>query len=94
MANTRQSGKRARAADKRQKENQVHRTTSRSAVKMALDAIKSGDVAKVKEAYQNAISTLAKTASKKALPKGRAARKTSRLTKLIKKTLPQVFSAK
>jgi small subunit ribosomal protein S20 len=91
MANTRTSTKRARQADKRQERNTVVRSATRSVLKTALDAIKTKDLAKAQTAYKSAIKALSKAASKGAIPKGRAARKISRLTHLAKKTLPQAL---
>lgn len=93
MANTRQSEKRARQAEKRQTRNQIVRSATRSALSKALEAIRAKDAQKAKEAYNGAIRALSKAASKGAIPKGRAARKISRLTLLAKKTLPGVVPA-
>lgn len=92
MANTRTAAKRARQAVRRQERNIIVRSGTRTALRAALDAIKSKDVAKTKEAYTQAIRTLSKAASKGAIPQGRAARKISRLTLLIKKTVPTALS--
>lgn len=94
MANTRTATKRARQALSRQARNQIVRSSTRSALKAAFDMIKTKDVAKAKEAYQNAVKTLCKAASKGAIPKGRAARKISRLTLLTKKALPESLQPK
>lgn len=93
MANTRTATKRARQALKRQANNQTVRSTTRSALRVALDAIKTQDTAKAKTAYQMAVKALSKAASKGAIPKGRAARKISRLTILAKKTVPTLLNA-
>ena len=91
MANTRKSTKRARQADKRNVRNTTIRSATRSALRGALEALKAKDATKAKEAYASAIKALSKAASKGALPKGRAARKISRLTQFVKKTLPTVL---
>ncbi len=88
MANTRTAAKRARQADRRQTRNQIVRSGAKTALKGALDALKSKDVAKAKEAYAEAVKVVSKAASKGAIPQGRAARKISRLTLCLKKTLP------
>jgi len=88
MANTRQSTKRAKQAKKRNLQNQTIRSAARSSLTLALNAIKTKDVEKAKAAYQAAVKTLSKAASKGAIPKTRAARKVSRLTLLTKKILP------
>jgi small subunit ribosomal protein S20 len=88
MANTRKSTKRAEQARTRQARNTTIRSATRSAVRNVLEALKSKDAAKVKEAYGQAIKSLSKAASKGAIPKTRAARKISRLTHFLKKSLP------
>jgi small subunit ribosomal protein S20 len=93
MANTRKSAKRAIQAKTRQARNQTVRSATRTAVRTALDAIKTQDVTKAQEAYKSAVKALSKAASKGALPKGRAARKVSRLTHFVKKALPAMFAA-
>ena len=70
------------------------RSATRSALRDAVAALKSKDLTQVKTAYQAAVKTLSKAASKGAIPKSRAARKVSRLTLLIKRTLPQAFASK
>lgn len=91
MANTRTSAKRARQAVKKNSRNQTVRTSTRSALRVALDAIKTQDSAKAKEAYALAIKALSKAASKGSIPRGRAARKISRLTLLVKKSIPAIL---
>jgi small subunit ribosomal protein S20 len=91
MANTRTSAKRARQAVRKNARNQSVRTSTRSALRVALDAIKTQDTAKAKEAYGLAIKALSKAASKGSIPKGRAARKISRLTLLVKRSIPTVL---
>lgn len=93
MANTRKSTKRAKQAQVRTDRNQGIRSGTKTALKKAIEALKAKDLNKAKEAYALAVKTLAKAASKGALPKGRAARKISRLTLLAKKTIPAVLAA-
>ncbi|MFN7685258.1 MAG: 30S ribosomal protein S20 [Oligoflexia bacterium] len=88
MANTRKSTKRAEQARTRQTRNTTIRSATRSAVKGVIEALKTKDAAKVKEAYAQAVKSLSKAATKGAIPKGRAARKVSRLTLFLKKNLP------
>jgi small subunit ribosomal protein S20 len=94
MANTRTSAKRARQADRRSSKNQLIRGTTRTALKGAIDAIQSKDLAKAKAAYEAAIRAVSKAASKGAIPTARAARKISRLTLLAKKALPAALTTK
>ena len=96
MANTRQSTKRARQTTRRKSRNQIIRTTTKTSIKRVLevfsDAIKKNEnLDLAKAAYTQAVKALSKAASKGAIPAGRAARKISRLTHFIKKTLPNIL---
>lgn len=91
MANTRQSEKRARQNVTRRARNTVAKSATRTALSKAIEAVKSRDLKQAKEAYQAAIRALSKAASRGALPKTRAARKISRLTKLVKKSIPDLL---
>lgn len=93
MANTRKAAKRARQAVTRQTRNRTIQSATRSALKGAMDAIKTNDAAKAKAAFHSAIKALSKAASKGSIPKGRASRKISRLTRLVKKTIPSIVPA-
>ncbi len=93
MANTRKSAKRARQADRRNERNMLVRTSTRTVLKQALEALKAKDATKAKEAYQSAVKALSKAASKGAFPPKRAARKISRLTLLAKRMLPEALVA-
>lgn len=93
MANTRKAAKRARQALRRQARNQTTKSLTKSSLRDALVAVKGKDTAKAKDAYMNAVKALSKAASKGAIPKGRAARKISRLTLLLKKTLPAAMTS-
>ena len=92
MANTKTATKRARQALTRQGQNQIVRSSTRTCVRGALDAIKGKDPVQAKAAYVLAVKALSKAASKGAIPKGRAARKISRLTLFTKKTLPAALA--
>lgn len=92
MANTRKSTKRAGQALKRQSRNQTVRSATKTAVKTAMDALKTLDGAKAKEAYLAAVKALSKAASKGSIPAGRASRKISRLTLFAKKTKPEAVA--
>ncbi len=94
MANTRKSTKRAKQANKRQERNVIVKSATRTALKGAIEALKSKDEKAAHAAYKNAVKVVSKAASKGAIPKTRAARKISRLTKLIKKTAPAVLASK
>jgi small subunit ribosomal protein S20 len=94
MANTRQSAKRARQEKRRNIRNKKVQSETKTAVNAAIAALKTKDVEKTKTAYKNAIRALSKAASKGSIPTGRASRKTSRLTLLIKKEMPQALVTK
>ena len=94
MANTRQSTKRAGQAKKRQTRNATIRSSTKSAVRNAIEAIQKKDATGAKDAFMDAIKALAKAASKGGIPKGRAARKISRLTLLAKKSKPELVKSK
>ncbi len=94
MANTRQSGKRARQTKKRNVRNTIVRSSTKTTFKAALDAVKAGDLAKAKDAYISAVKAMAKAASKGAIPSARAARKISRLTHFVKKMKPEILTSK
>jgi small subunit ribosomal protein S20 len=85
MANTRQSAKRARQAKARQSRNTIVRSVTRTILRTAIEALRERDGDKAKQAYMAAVKALSKAASKGTIPKGRAARKISRLTHLAKK---------
>lgn len=91
MANTRKSTKRAKQAVRRQSRNISIRSMTRSVLKTALEAVRNKDAEKAKAAYIQAVKALSKAASKGAIPKGRAARKISRLTLFAKKVLPSAL---
>lgn len=89
MANTRQSTKRARQTIKRQERNMIIRSATKTAIKKAVEAIRAKDTAKVKEVYAQAMRALDKAASKGSIPKRRASRKMSRLTRFLKQAMNQ-----
>jgi small subunit ribosomal protein S20 len=91
MANTRKSTKRAGQAKKRQTRNILVRSATRSVLKTAVEAVAKKE-GSAKDAYMAAVKALSKAASKGAIPKGRAARKISRLTRMAQKAA--VLSAK
>jgi small subunit ribosomal protein S20 len=96
MANTKQSTKRAKQEIKRHTRNKIVRTSTKTALKGAIEVLKASgtDKAQAKTAYMSAVKALSKAASKGALPKGRAARKISRLTRMTKKVKPEALASK
>ncbi len=81
MANTRSAEKRNRQSQKRRARNQSVRSTVKTAVKGARDALASKDAGKVKDALVGAVRTLGKAATKGVLHKRTASRRISRLMK-------------
>ena len=79
MANTRSAEKRNRQAQKRRKRNASIRSTVKSAVANARDALAAKDPAMLKQALTEAVRSLNKAASKGVLHKRTAARRISRL---------------
>ncbi len=94
MANTLSSSKRARLEKKRRARNTTRESAAKSALRKAVVAIQKRDLTAGKEAYALAVKALAQAASKGVIPKGRAARKISRLTRLALKTVPDVLARK
>lgn len=81
MANTRSAEKRNRQAQKRRVRNTAVRSSVKTAVKGARDAITAKDPAKAKDAVKSAVRTISKAASKGVLHKRTAARRIARLMK-------------
>ena len=83
MANHKSSVKRAKQEKVRRMTNKTKTAKSRTAVKALRDAVAKGDVTMAKTLLVKAQSLLAKLAKSPAMRKQTAARKTSRLTKLV-----------
>lgn len=79
MANTASAKKRIRQNEKRRDRNKAVRTRARNRVKQALAAIESGEVQAAEAAVREAASALDRAASKGAIHRSNAARRTSRL---------------
>jgi len=79
LANTAQSRKRARQAEKCRQHNVPLRTRFRSSIKIVLAAITSGDKAAAEAAYKSASAIIDKTEAKGLIHKNKAARHKSRL---------------
>lgn len=84
MANHKSSKKRILVTEKKRKANISRKNATRTAVKKAAKAIAGGDKAAVTPALRAAESKLMKAAGK-VMPKKRASRKVSRLTKAANK---------
>jgi small subunit ribosomal protein S20 len=79
LANSAQSRKRARQAEKRRQHNAPIRTRFRSAIKDVQAAVKGGDKTAAEAAYKNAVSIIDKTEQKGLIHENKAARHKSRL---------------
>jgi small subunit ribosomal protein S20 len=84
MANTKQSGKRAKNALKQRSANMSLRTTLRSAIKKVQKAIATGDAKAAEAALRTEQRTIDSIADKRIIHKNKAARHKSRLAKQIK----------
>jgi small subunit ribosomal protein S20 len=79
LANTKSAQKRNRQSLKRRARNQSVRTSVKSAVKKAREALASKDPARIQEAFRAADRTLNQAASKGVLHKKNASRRIARL---------------
>lgn len=84
MANSPQSKKRARQAEKRRNHNAGLRSMVRTYIKKVIAAIASGDSEKAKTAYDEAMPVLDRMADKGIIHKNKAARHKSRLNAQVK----------
>lgn len=83
MANHKSSEKRAKQEKTRRMTNKIKTAAARTTVKALREAVAKGDKATAKTLLTKAQSQLAKLAKSPAMMKQTAARKTSRLTKLV-----------
>ncbi len=83
MANHRQAEKRNRQRVKKQDHNRHSRTTMRTLVKRVKAAIAEKNPEKAQEALNTAVPQLDRCAGKVVMPKKRASRTISRLTKAV-----------
>lgn len=83
MANHKSSEKRARQEKVRRMTNKTKTARARTTVKSLREAVAKGDASTARELLMKAQSLLAKLAKSPAMKKQTAARKTSRLTKLV-----------
>lgn len=84
MANSAQSKKRARQAEKSRQHNAGLRARFRTAVKKVQAAISSGDKANAETVFKDAVCIIDRTASKGLIHDNKAARHKSRLNKQIR----------
>ena len=85
MANIKSAQKRIRVAAKRQARNKHIKSTTKTAVKKLHVAVGAGDASNTQAVLVQAIAAIDKAASKGVIHKNTAARKKSRLTKMVNK---------
>jgi small subunit ribosomal protein S20 len=84
MANHKSALKRARQTIKRTERNRFYKTRIKNITRAVKEAVEAGDSAKATEAFKEANKNFHKYVSKGILKKNTAARKVSRLSKLVK----------
>lgn len=84
MANIQSAKKRARQADKRRDHNVAMRSRMRTAMKRVLKAVGAGDKAEAQEQLKLAVPEIDRSASKRLIPKNRAAKYKSRLNSKVR----------
>ena len=83
MANIKSAIKEIRASERRRKVNQLHRSRARTQVKQTRILIEDGELVEAQAMLSQAASALDKAAKKGALHPNTAARRKSRLMKLL-----------
>jgi len=83
LANSAQSRKRARQAERHRQRNASYRSMFRTFIKKVIAAIEAGDKEQARQAYQRAVAVIDKTANKGLIHKNKAARHKSRLNARI-----------
>jgi len=86
LANKKSAIKRNRQNEKRRQHNRVFRGQARTYITKARMAMEAGNMQEAREATQLAISALDKAAEKNILHRNNAARRKSRLMKLLAKS--------
>ena len=84
MANHASAAKRARQTIKRTERNRFYKTRIKNMTRALKEAVEAGDSAKATEAFKVVNQNFHKYVSKGILKKNTAARKVSRLSKLVK----------
>ena len=85
MPNTKSASKRLRQAEVREARNRSIKTAMKTQIKKVIAAVGEGDIAAAEEQYKLASKKLDRAGSKIIVHKNAAARKKSRLQRLIKK---------
>ena len=83
MANHKSALKRARQSEIRRLRNKAYKTKTKNALKTVRSAAAENAVDRAKESFIKAVSIMQKTASKGIIHKNTAARKISRLARLV-----------
>ncbi len=73
-----------RVTDRRTEKNKVTKGIFRSAIKKTREAVSAGNIDEAKKWLKSSIKSLDKAAQKKVIKKNTAARKKSRLNKMVK----------
>jgi small subunit ribosomal protein S20 len=84
LANIRSAVKRARQNEKRRVHNRLYRSSARTHIKKARRLIESGDLDGAERQVTSAISALDRAAQKGLIHQNNAARRKSRLVKLLR----------
>lgn len=85
MANIKSAVKRARQNEKRRARNRIYRSSARTYVKRARRLVEAGDLEQAEQDVTSAIRALDLAAQKGVIHKNNAARRKSRLIKLLQK---------
>ena len=83
LANTRSAMKRVRSSQRRAQHNQVTRSTARTYVKKARQLIEQGSLEEAEAVVVQAVSALDRAAQKGVIHRNNAARRKSRLVKML-----------
>jgi small subunit ribosomal protein S20 len=86
LANHKSALKRIGQSETRRLRNKHVRSTARGRVRAAREAVADGNKKEAEATLKAAISSLSRAASKGVIPKKRAARKISRLTKMVNRS--------
>ncbi|RUM29354.1 MAG: 30S ribosomal protein S20 [Aquifex sp.] len=89
MPNTRQAKKRMKRDAKRRLRNRYHLSRMRTYIRNFRRMIENGEIEKAKEYINEVISVIYHTASKGVIHKNEAARRASRVYKLLNKAIQQ-----
>lgn len=86
MANHKSALKRARQSETKRLRNRAYKTRLKNAVRDVRGASDEASKEEKEKAFRNAVSVIQKSASRGVIPKKKAARKVSRLARLIQRT--------